>query len=211
LWNLGDSVAGDIHDELTITNEFPLPVQMVKAGEIYTIIARRLAGHCEKLTVRTFAGNHDRLFRKKQYKQRAENSAAFVVHNIMQKALDRQKNLELNLSTSDPDLINVNGWNFLAGHGDNVKGWSGHPWYGWDRADKKESFRRMNTDEGFHYRIFAHWHVPLWHMYRIGTGSFFGTNELDHASGRTSPPTQVAYLIHRKRGVFNMMQFNLDG
>ncbi len=49
IFGLGDYISGDIHDELRVTNEFPLPVQTANAGILIGDLITRLAAHFDKV------------------------------------------------------------------------------------------------------------------------------------------------------------------
>ena len=42
----------------------------------------------------------------------------------------------------------------------------------------------------------------------IVNGSLSGTSEFDHSCGRHASPCQVAYLMHGKHGLFNLVPFH---
>ncbi len=213
---LGDWVAGNIHEELMTTCEFPLPVQIARSGQLHAEFLNRLSGHCEQMDVWVFAGNHDRLSVKRQYKWRVENSAAYPIGQYLQAALVNQKHVNIVIAESPSKLITINGHNFLASHGDDSRAWMGIPFYGIERSDGKEGKRRMmimseeNKNVGYSYRMGGHWHVGGWFGTWLFTGSLRGTDELDHAAGRFGVPEQTAYLVHKERGVFNAIRFRID-
>lgn len=49
IFGQADWVSGDIHKELRATNEFPLPVQAVKSGELLARIVAKIAPHAPEL------------------------------------------------------------------------------------------------------------------------------------------------------------------
>lgn len=214
--DVGDHITGNIHEELKMEAEFPLPVQQIRAGQINSEIVLRLAPHFKKITVHILAGNHDRLTLKKQFKGRMENSAAYVVAEYMRAKCQNIKNLELNTVMASPKLIHINQHGFLISHGDNTKAWMGMPWYGIDRAEGREAKRRMQMmieeqkNVGYEYIVGGHWHTPSHHNNWLFSGSLRGTDEYDHEAGRYAAPTWLSYLVHKKRGVFNNMHWRVD-
>lgn len=210
LFSLSDHISGDIHDELKITNEFPLPVQTVKAGMLLGEFVRRLAPHFEIVTVEAnSADNHSRLTRKPQTSQKAANSMAYIVHFIAREHCRDIPNVVFNMPLQTQFVVDVQGWKFLLEHGDNIRGWGGIPHYGLQRKKSQEALKRMNTDMGFDYWCIGHFHCPdvLGNLYM--NGALTGTTTYDHACGRHSEPVQVGFLVHPKKGVFNHVKFKL--
>lgn len=204
----GDFISGDIHDELRRTNEFPIPVQTAKAGHLLGAVARELAAECSKLTiVEVGADNHSRLVQKPQAKQKVDNSMGYLVYEILNAHLDKLTNVEVVRSEGMKLLFTLNGYKFLAEHGDSVKSWMGIPWYGIEREKAREAQRRMFESRGFHYLVMGHWHVP-WFGSNIVGGSLTGTSEYDHSCGRYAPPSQTAWIVG-KHGAFNFVPFTL--
>lgn len=205
----GDYISGDIHQELLVTNEFPLPVQTAKVGLLLGEVFRAVSGHFKNVHVNMVgADNHGRLTRKPQAKQKAANNMSFLVHTIAMTYADRCRNLHFNVAAGMKMLIDINGVPVLSEHGDTIRGWAGFPYYGMGRLIGKEAKRRMNTDKGFKYHSIGHFHCPAFiEGTTIVNGSLSGTSEFDHSCGRHAEPCQVAYLMHPKHGLFNMVPF----
>ena len=204
----GDWVSGDIHDELRVYNEFELPVQTAKAGDLLGHVGRELAALCETLHVTLIgADNHGRLVRKPQAKGKALNSMSYLVHHIARKEWEKLSNVKVQAAESMKLLFNIGDFPFLGEHGDTVKSWMGVPWYGIEREAAREATNRMFNDRGFKFLIMGHWHKRFFGDIIVG-GSLSGTDEYDRSCGRVSPPTQTAFLVG-KRGPFNFVPFEL--
>lgn len=205
----GDYISGDIHRELSVTNEFPVPVQTAKAGILLGEIISVLAAHFKKVTLyQVGADNHGRLEKKPQFKQKFQNSYSYLVNVIAEQYLARHENVKVVTPGAIKALVNICGWRFLVSHGDTVKSWMGIPYYGIERDRAREATKRMNTDKTFHYESIGHWHCPGFVSGNIMiNGSLSGTNEFDHGCGRHAPPSQVAFLVHPKHGAFNFVPF----
>lgn len=204
----GDFISGDIHQELLVTNEFPIPVQTANAGDLLGHLGAELARHCDVLNVVEIgADNHSRLVRKPQAKQKAQNSMSHLVYHIANKMLEKHSNVNINLAEGMKLLFDIAGTPFLGEHGDTVKSWMGVPWYGIEREKAREATRRMFGDKGFKYLIMGHWHRPHFADNIVG-GSLCGTTEYDHSCGRLSAPCQTAFLVGR-HGAFAFTPLNL--
>ena len=204
----GDMVSGDIHQELLVTNEFPLPIQTANAGDLLGRFIAELSRHCAELeVVEIGADNHSRLVRKPQAKQKAQNSMSLLVYHIANKELERHSNVKIKIAEGMKLLFDIAGTPFLGEHGDTVKSWMGVPWYGIEREKAREATRRMFDGRGFKYLIMGHWHTPHFAQNIVG-GCLSGTTEYDHSCGRLSKPAQTAFLVG-KHGAFNFCAFYL--
>lgn len=209
---IGDLISGDIHHELQVTNEFPAPVQSVRAGVLISKTIAELANHFKKVTVEYVTqDNHSRLTVKNQWKEGGLNSYNYIVGWIVGERLSKLKNVKVNLHESVKALVSIQGWKYLCMHGHNIKGWAGIPWYGTDRQIAHEAkTRRSKPNKTFDKMIIGHFHTPMWTPDYIVNGSMSGTSELDAAMGRDSVPAQVAFLVHPKYGEMNRIEFNVS-
>lgn len=200
-----DFISGDIHEELRRTNEFPVPVQSVKAGQLLAQFVSTLAPHFDEIVLSEVgADNHSRLQPKPQFKEKSFNSMSYMVYALCNALLEKHKNIEFLFAQGIKQLVDVNGKKILTEHGDTVKAWMGIPFYGMERYRGKEASKRMQTDLGFDYMSCGHWHVPGVVSGNILTnGSLCGTDEFDHGCGRHADPAQVSFLMHRRYGVFD--------
>lgn len=210
----GDFVSGDIHEELKVTNEFPLPIQTAKAGQLLGAVHCELAPHFEKIYVKQIgADNHSRLVRKPQAAQKSQNSMSYLVYEIANEVARKHSNVHAERAEGMKMTFKVGNFTFLGEHGDTVKSWMGVPFYGIERERAREATRRMHDGRGFHYLILGHWHNPIFagHADAAGMivgGCLGGTTAYDHSCGRISPPSQSAFLVG-KRGAFGFVPFRL--
>jgi len=207
---VGDMISGDIHYELQVTNEFPAPVQAVRAGVLLSKTIAELSANFKSVRVEYVTlDNHSRLTKKPQWKEGGLNSYNYIVAWVVGERLNLLKNVEVSLYANMKALIDVQGFKYLCMHGHNIKGWAGFPWYGTDRQIAREAkSRRRRKNKNFDKVIIGHFHSPLWTPDYIVNGSMSGTSELDHAMGRDSEPCQVAFLVHPKYGEMNKIEFN---
>lgn len=205
---IGDMVSGDIHDELKITNEWPVTVQVTKCSELFSLMVSEISRFFPVRIEYVSWDNHSRLTKKMQFKQGGENSYNYITGYISREKLSKISNIEFNLYSQDKALIDIQGFNYLIEHGGHIKGWAGLPWYGIERLVGLESKARMNDfNRRFSKLIIGHFHQPLKTLYYLVNGSLSGTNELDHAVGRFCKPCQVAFFVHPKHSEFNWSEF----
>jgi len=218
----GDMISGDIHQELKVTNEWPVPVQVVEAGELFAEFIYNLAPHYKRVVVHYLVNdNHSRLERKPQSKQEGLNSHNYTVGKIAEIRLSGIKHVEFNLYPMYEKVIEVNGMQYLITHGHNLRGWMGIPWYSYQRHVGKEAMSRMslimNSPDiksaaakiGFHKMMTGHFHTPFNHPLYSCCGSLSGTSAYDHKDGRFADPSQSGWFNHAKYGEFDRTDFRL--
>lgn len=208
----GDYVSGDIHDGLVRTNEFPVPVQAVKAGLLMAAFVRSLAGVFARVRVEFIApGNHDRLTKKPQAQDGGWNSWGFVVGSLAKEALSNQPNVTFNLYPVMQTVVDVCGRRYLLGHGDGIIGTWGIPFYGVERKVARESKARMNMPDHrhFHKIVIGHFHTAVDHPDWFIGGSLTGTDENDHKVGRHAEAHQTSWLVHPEHGEFGFTRWML--
>lgn len=206
----GDMIGGRLHPELTETEEFPPPIQAVKAGEL---LARSIASSAHKypkVTVHFIVGdNHGRLSIKNQSKNGGRNSWNYVVGTVAKTLLEKYKNVTFNVYESLQEVIQVQNRKYLIMHGHMVRGGS-VPYQSIQKRIGRESYARMNMDDGkkFHAIVMGHYHVPMKCQDLIMAGSLGGTSEFDHAVGRHCDPIQTAWFCSPK-WEFDFIEFHL--
>jgi hypothetical protein len=216
----GDLISGDIHDELRVTNAFPVPEQVVRTAQSHAKQISLVAPFFERVIIEFLTeDNHSRLTQKPQAKEAGMNSFNYLVGVLLQEYLSKTENVDFRIHAMHEKVVTVNNRNYLIKHGHGIKAWMGIPWYGIERMAARESQARQNIimndlqrakDVGFHKIVHGHFHTPFDHwLYSCG-GSVSGTDAYDHQAGRYSFPSQSAWLVHPKRGEFDRINFNLQ-
>jgi hypothetical protein len=215
----GDLISGDIHDELRVTNAFPVTQQVVEAAKVHTKQIALLAPHFETVIVDFLTeDNHSRLTKKPQAKEAGINSYGYPIAQFMAAYLSRHGNVIFNIHAMHEKVISVSTMNYLITHAHSVKSWMGIPWYGIERRIAREATARQSLimkdlkrakEVGFDKVIHGHFHTPFNSQLFSCGGSVSGTDAYDHAAGRHASPSQSAWMIHPKHGEFNRTDFDL--
>lgn len=211
IFSEADLVSGDIHMELSVTNEFPAPIATEKAGTLLASFIGQLAPHFKKVKVwEVSADNHGRLTRKNQWKQGAKNNWSYLVHSVANFRLAKHTNVEPIMGEGVKLLANVMGKGYLLCHGHHLISQLGVPFYAMTRDKAREAVKRMWTEEKFDYISMGHFHVPgIIDGNILVNGNLPGTTELDTAVGRQSPPCQVSFMSHPRWGMFDWTAWKL--
>lgn len=215
----GDLISGDIHDELRVTNAFPVPVQIVKAAEVLAEQLMIVSANFSNVIVEFLvADNHARLTKKPQAKEEGYNSYNYVVGKLAEQFLSKHTNIKFNIHPTYEKVVEVGSRRYLICHGHGVMSWMGVPWYAIERKVGREALNRMRIameDEsrklreiGFHKYVFGHYHTPIDTDMYTCCGSVSGTNAHDKKNGRYSLPSQQAWLVG-EHGEFDLINFKL--
>lgn len=219
----GDLCSGDIHQELQVTNEFPVTIQVIRAADLLAKQIIMLSPYFSHINVEFIgADNHGRLTKKPQAKEEGMNSYNYLAGYITSVHVSRLSNVEFNLYPVYEKVIKAGTRQYLATHGHNLRGWMGIPWYDVERKQNREARARMQIildavgnelrmirEVGFHKFVFGHFHYPINTPHYKCSGSTQGTDAYDHKNARHADPSQSAWLIHPKLGEFDNIDFNL--
>lgn len=215
----GDLISGDIHQELQVTNAFPVTVQVVEAAKVLAEQMVILSQNFTSIEVHFIgADNHGRLTRKPQAKQEGLNNLNYLVGELAKAYLDKIVNVNFNIYPMHEKVVHVGNRNYLIAHGNGMLSWMGIPWYSAERKVGKETTARMQlimeqkmkmSEIGFHKFVFSHFHTPIDTLMYSCCGSVQGTDAYDHGAGRYAPPSQAAWFVHPKYREMSRENFEL--
>ena len=108
-------------------------------------------------------------------------------------------------------MVKIGPESYLAMHGHQIRGWSGKPYYGFDRRVAMEAVKRMGIPEhAFTKLLMGHFHHGFnGDTWMLG-GSLSGTNAFDHSCGRYGKPHQTGWFVHPTHGEFDWTRWWLD-
>ena len=215
----GDLISGDIHEELRVTNAFPLPVQVVEAAKVLAEQITLLQPYFKRVKIEYIVDdNHARLTKKPQAKESGYNSMNYLIAILAEAYVKALPDVEFNIYPMHEKVVSVLNLRYLIAHGHGITGWMGVPWYSIQRHVGKEATARLQIimedlqrakDIGFHKYVFGHWHTPFDSDLYACSGSVSGTDAYDHGAGRYAKPSQPAWIVHPKYGEFDKINFKL--
>ena len=201
----GDSVSGDIHDELQRTNEVP------STGQVLDLFGEELRGiqllqeAFGKVAVVSVPGNHGRLTRKPIAKKYAEWNFDNMVSLMLEKAINH-KDVTFLTPPSGEAFFSLYGQNFLLTHGDNIGSRGGTGYIGpiatiiRGVSKTKKTYAQM----GMHadWILVGHFHTSAMGQDFIANGSLPGFNEYAFKIKATpEPPSQTLFFVNKKYGL----------
>ena len=203
IFHLGDVVSGMIHDELVRTADKNVVDCIFDGAAVVAAGIRELCQTFEHVYFVGIPGNHGRFTKKKEHKDRYVNWD-YVFYKTVGLMLKDQPNLTLKASRSIWALEEVAGFRFLLLHGDDIKGWSGIPWYGIDRAVSKLTALFASSNRFFDYVCLAHFHSSGTFDHTgaeiILNGSLVGGDEYAASLFLNNKPKQRIFGVHPEHG-----------
>lgn len=208
LWipNLGDNISGDIHEELSITNERPVITQALSAAFLLALAVRDFAVAFDEVEMIGLPGNHGRNRKKPAHKQKTEDSFDRMVYETVALLCANISNFKMTIPGSYWTRQVINDVPFVFLHGDNLKAWNQIPFYGTYRLNANMTTMHGTRGEFFRYLGIGHFHqvasLPRMGGEILMTGSLKGPDEyaLDVLQ-QGSEPEQLFFGVHHRRGV----------
>jgi hypothetical protein len=209
---LGDFIEGELREEAIRRNEFTVPESVVACAEMMAKMIWQLGQGFQTVTMDMIgADNHGRLGRKPQSADKARNNYNYLIYDAVKARLSNMANLTMNLHLPTRAQFKIAGRSVLAEHGDACRAWMGIPFYGLERSEGREARKRLKKGQRYTQRLVGHWHTPWKMSFGIGNGALCGSTEYDAEAGRHAEPSQTSFLMHPRHGVFNYIEWNLEG
>lgn len=216
VWLLGDIVTGEtIYKGQKNFIEFGIADQIVKAKQTLGEFLLNLLALYSHIKVIAVMGNHGRTG------SRGEatiiwNNYDWIVYNWTKDLLSNYEQIEWDISQAWFAIQEVEGWRFIAQHGEDIRQWLRIPWYGIERdiAEMTEILSDIE-DKPPYYWLYAHFHVAEQaetpRGERIINGSLVGGNLFSVKKLRkVSRPSQSFFGVSKKQGITWRYNLYLD-
>lgn len=196
---VGDMCSGSNHEELAVTNEFPLAEQGVRVGHVIADTIERLAPHYGNVRVGSVVGNHPRLVKKPAAKNVHDNMD-WVASLIAKERLRHVENVDVTVG-GHALFWEIAGLTLYVWHGDGIRSsMPGVPWGGVMR--RTNEIRRAHSDRRIDGWVYGHFHQcnVMADLGLFGNGALKGTDEYSlKAFGGGSKPSQLLLEFDEKR------------
>lgn len=209
----GDMVSGNIHEELSATNELnTIPTVLDLFSELVGFIGG-LANTFGRLFIPCVTGNHGRDTRKIWSKDRQHTSFDWLLYQILAKHFEHDKRVQFLIPDGSDAYFKVFSHRYVLTHGDQFRGGDGMigalgPII---RGDHKKRSRNAQVDMEYDTMLCGHWHQYL-HLTRlIVNGSLKGYDEYAYTNNFPyEKPQQALWLTHAKYGITYRMPVYVD-
>jgi transposase-like protein len=200
----GDMLSGDIHEELSETNELSTLPALLELSGVLTWCIKTLADEFGAVFVPCVTGNHGRMTRKPRAKRRNHTNFDWLLYQILAKRFEDDKRVTFYIPDGPDAYYRVHNVRYLLTHGDQFRGGDGMigalgPI---SRGDKKKRARNGQTDKSFDVMLLGHWHQYI-HLTRfIVNGSLKGYDEYaDSNNFDIEAPQQALWITHPEHGI----------
>lgn len=199
----GDMISGSIHEELEQTNDGTVAEQMLNLFENLQASIQVLAEEFGRVHVPCVTGNHGRMNRKWQAKQRAHLSYEWLMYQFLERAFVNDSRVSFQIPEGPDADYELLGTRYRLTHGDTFKGGDGiiGPIGPVTRGALKRG--RMATAMGspFDMLLLGHWHTLTWGANFIINGSLKGFDEYAMTLSVTpEPAAQALWLTTETHG-----------
>jgi hypothetical protein len=203
----GDMISGDIHDELSETNEQPtMPVMLDLLGVLAWAL-KTLADRFGRVFVPCVAGNHGRNTHKPRMKQRAYSNFDWLLANLLERHFADDKRIQFHIPAGTDANFAIYGHRYLLTHGDNLGVKGGDGIIGSLGPILRGTFKTSNASGAmgmpFDTILMGHWHQLMQMRRIIVNGSLKGWDEFAKTALRAPPeaPAQALWFTHPKHGI----------
>lgn len=217
---IGDMIDGALQHGSECGQVNTLFTQFYGAGHALAQFLRNLSTLVPKIRVYTCVGNHPRWGTQKKMptKNRFSNLDHFLYAYLQSLVRDIPK-IDFSLNQQPFAEFQIQNWNFLAHHGDCLRGGDkalGIPAHALGRnISAGLQIRSKFSKPGVNYYLFGHLHRAMEFPHALGeviiNGGFPGVDEFGLAEGFTPcSPVQKFFLIHPKFGRSACYDLNLS-
>jgi hypothetical protein len=209
----GDMISGNIHDELTATNEInSMPAVLDLYGVLRGVITQ-LADTFGRVFLPCVTGNHGRDTMKIWGKDRHHTSFDWLLYQFLAKHFGGDKRVTFFIPDGPDAYYRIFGHRYLLTHGDQFRGGDGMigalgPII---RGDHKKRSRNAQIDMEYDTMICGHWHQLIQLQRLIVNGSLKGYDEYAYSNNfGFEPPVQAMWLTHPKYRITYRMPVYVD-
>lgn len=200
----GDMLSGNIHEELTATNEMNTMPTLLDLFGVLTSTIIHLADTFGRVFLPCVSGNHGRDTKKIWGKDRHHTSFDWLLYNFLAKRFESDKRITFFIPDGPDALYRIFDHKYLLTHGDSYRGGDGMigclgPIL---RGDHKKRSRNAQVDMEFDTQIMGHWHQYIHHSRVIVNGSMKGYDEYAYSNNfGFERPQQALWLTHPTYGI----------
>lgn len=175
----GDIFSGDIHEELSETNEDTMLGSVLHWADHLSAGVSMLADHFGKVHVPVVVGNHGRRTRKPRAKMRARDNFDWFIGQMLARQFRNDKRVTFDVSDGADLVVQSYGHKVLITHGDQANGGNGigGAMMPIMRLDAKKRQRQNAVNQPYDLMVMGHWHTLIFAPQFIVNGSLKGADE----------------------------------
>lgn len=206
----GDIVTGEIHDELTQTNEATVIDTMIHWLEPLAAGVKMLREEFGRVHVAGVVGNHGRNTRKPRAKRRVRDNFDWAIYRLLARDFRRHTTVTFQVDDSPDAIVPIYDTRLLLTHGDQFRGGTGISgalaplMLGEHRKRRKHSaaVHQGRPDLDYDVMVMGHWHQRLVLPGLIVGDTLKGYDEYAAVSNFPyAPPSQELMVVAPEHGI----------
>ena len=204
----GDMLSGDIHEELSQTNEVAMAPAFVDLFGVLVWALTTLAEEFGRVFVVCVAGNHTRTTTRSTYKDSVHKTWDWLLGTMLERHFANDKRFAFLVPNNSDAHFEVAGHRFLLTHGNNlgVAGGDGiiEALGLIIRGDVKARRQSDSVGLGYETLLLGHWHQSVPIVPRVVVnGCLVGYSEYakDRLRAPYEPPSQTMLMVHPSVGI----------
>ncbi|MFV0626664.1 MAG: hypothetical protein ACK5N8_04885 [Alphaproteobacteria bacterium] len=208
---LGDTVSGDIHNELDKTNALGPIAAAVECAKQECRMIETFRKEFKNVWIVSVPGNHGRTTKKPESKNFVETSYDSISTMFIEKHFEKAKNVSFLTPKSGEAFFPVYGTNFLAIHGDRIGAKGGTGFIGVSATIAKGQYktRQKYAQEGKYidWVLMGHFHRHLKLEHTIVNSNMPGYNQYARdLKLEAEYPSQTLFMVHPRLGVVDVSE-----
>ncbi len=199
----GDLYSGEIHDELTQTNEDTILGSILHWADLLAAGIGQLADEFGKVHVPVVVGNHGRRTRKPRSKFRARDNFDWFTGHLLARQFANDKRVTFDVSEAADAYVPAYSQTVCVTHGDQTSGGAGIGgiWPPIMRLDARKRQRAHAVKAPYDLLVMGHWHQLTFGPSFVVNGSLKGYDEYAYTSNFAfEPPQQALWLMTPEHG-----------
>lgn len=209
----GDLYSGNIHEELTATNEVnSMPAVLDLFGALCSFVDAMLLKF-EYVFIPCVAGNHGRMTRKPWAKDRHATSFDWLTYCFLAKRFEQNKRVTFLIPDGPDAYYKIYNHRYILNHGDSFRAGDSTigPFGPVMRGSLKKASRNSQINMEFDTMIIGHFHTELFTRRVIMNGSLVGYNEFAFRENFAfEPPAQQLWITHPVHGLTYRMPVQVE-
>lgn len=204
----GDAISGEIHAELSETNDATVRGALIELAEIEAAGILRLRDHFGHVHVISIPGNHGRTTLKPRFKRYTELNFETILADLLHASLRREPGVTFETPASGFAYFDAAGWSFEMRHGDRMGAGGGVGFIGAPAPITKGHLRtRLNaavTGKMVDFVLTGHLHTSMKLPRGFANGSMPGYNEMARALNLDPDCAKQWLIMASRRHVYGL-------
>lgn len=197
---LGDFVSAWIHDELIETNQMTPPEAILLVLQMLTGVLENLLANCgvEKITVVEAPGNHSRITKRPQSKNKSKKSYEWILYHMLAKHFEdkNESRILFKPPTGYFNWLNILGRPVRFHHGDAVQY---HGGVGGVHIPLRKAIAQWNKKSVAVLDVMGHWHAREVSRDYVINGCMIGYSEFaEQIKADFETARQSIFLLHSR-------------